>query len=436
MGRRLQAKELYVYIDDQQVGTLTRLASGELTFQYADTWLSWEFAHPISLSLPLTESCYSGEVIYNFFDNLLPDSYSIRERIQRRFGLPSKHCFDLLACIGRDCIGALQLLSDTFPSSIKAVSAIKLDDETIAKHLKDYLNAPLGMKHHSEFRISLAGAQEKTALLWYQDAWCLPERTTPTSHIIKLPIGRIEHSNIDLSDSVENEWLCLKLLSMFGLSVPEVNIVEFSDCKTLVIERFDRVWMQKNTWLKRVSQEDMCQALALPSVLKYEADGGPGIVEIMNCLRGSHQSNHDRYHFMKSVFLFWVLGAIDGHAKNFSVFLKSKGRFSLTPLYDVLSAFPYKTQLRWKNLKMAMALRGKSAHYRWDLIQPRHWFVTAQLCQFPKTSMQQIIDEVFDEMESVIEEMRTLLPVGFNEQLAEVIFTGMQDSKSLFSLAK
>ena len=77
-----------------------------------------------------------------------------------------------------------------------------------------------------DFRISIAGAQEKTALLWHQEKWCLPQSTTPTSHIIKLPIGQIKHAGIDLSESIENEWLCLKILSAYNLPVNHAKIVQ------------------------------------------------------------------------------------------------------------------------------------------------------------------------------------------------------------------
>jgi serine/threonine-protein kinase HipA len=311
------------------------------------------------------------------------------------------------------------------------VFAVPISNQEIARLLKHYQIAPLGMDKNHDFRISIAGAQEKTALLWHQEKWCLPQGTTPTSHIIKLPIGHIKHANIDLSESIENEWLCLKILSAYNLPVNDAKIISFEDVKTLVVERFDRHWAENQKWLMRLPQEDLCQALGKPSGLKYESDGGPGIKTIMNLLLGANNPLVDRQQFMKSVFLFWILGAIDGHAKNFSINIESQGRYQLTPLYDVISAYPIaaKRQLEWQDLKMAMAVKDKNRHYLWQKIQIRHWLATADLCQFSVSLMQNIIDDVFDNMENVISQVSTLLPNNFPQQITDAIFSGMRQVK-------
>jgi len=144
---------------------------------------------------------------------------------------------------------------------------------------------------------------------------------------------------MDLTDSVENEWLCLKILKAFGIPVVHASMAVFEDVKALVVQRFDRRWADDRSWLIRLPQEDMCQALSIPPALKYQSDGGPGMEKIMTLLLGSAQAFPDRHLFLKTQFLFWLLGAIDGHAKNFSVFLMPGGRYSLTPVYDVMSAW-------------------------------------------------------------------------------------------------
>lgn len=287
------------------------------------------------------------------------------------------------------------------------------------------------MGENFDFRISIAGAQEKTALLWHENKWQLPQKATPTSHIIKLPIGEIAHSGIDLHDSVENEWLCLKIMAAYGLPVNKAHIEYFEDVKTLAVERFDRQWADNKRWLMRLPQEDFCQAFGWSSALKYESDGGPGIQPIMKLLEGSKNSIQDRKRFMKSVFLFWVLGAIDGHAKNFSVKIEAGGRFELTPLYDVLSAYPMaaKRQLEWKAIKMAMSVKGKNRHYIWDNILPRHWLAMANICQFSEIDMQEIMSEVCDKMEMVIANVEKQIPKGFPAPMCEAVFSGMRKIK-------
>ncbi len=430
MARTRQYQDLFVHMNGIRVGQLQRGSSG-LVFTYAPDWLTSEYSRPISLSMPLTEIPYKGHVVDAYFDNLLPDSELIRERIQARFGAPSKHCFDLLSYIGGDCVGALQLLTQDIAQNPK-ITADPISDTEIAKLLKHYKTAPLGMDRARDFRISIAGAQEKTALLWHKNQWCLPHGATPTSHIIKLPIGQIKHSGIDLSESVENEWLCLKILAAFGLPVNTANIAVFEDVKALIVERFDRRWTQENTWLMRLPQEDLCQALAISPGLKYESDGGPGIQDIMTILLGSREAANDRKRFMKAVFLFWVLGAIDGHAKNFSIGIEAQGRFALTPIYDVMSAYPIaaQKQIEWQELKMAMALKSKNRHYHWSKIQVRHWLSMASYCQFSEVIMQEIMDESFDNMEQVIKEVSESLPENFPQQISDAVFAGMRGVKN------
>lgn len=428
MGRKSQIQNLYLYMNGLRVGTLAREFTGRLVFTYHEEWLNWEDNRPISLSMPLTEIPYKGDLVENYFDNLLPDNEVIRERIQARFAAPSKRCFDLLSYIGADCAGALQLLTTEQSSYIKKITADPINDNAIANLLKDYQTAPLGMGRNQDFRISIAGAQEKTALLWHGEKWWIPFGTTPTTHIIKLPIGMIKHSGINLSESVENEWLCLQILSAYNLSVNHAEVIEFSNVKTLVVKRFDRQWSEDKRWLMRLPQEDLCQALGKPSGLKYESDGGPGIKDVMQVLLSSIEATNDREKFMTATFLYWVLGAIDGHAKNFSISIKAKGHYQLTPLYDVISAYPMaeQRQVEWKKLKMAMAVQGKNRHYTWDDIQLRHWLETAKQCYFPESKMQAIIDNIFDNMEAVIEKVTAILPADFPPHISLPIFNGMR----------
>src|SRR5438132_743838 len=125
MTRKKQYQDLYVYMNGIAVGTLVHESTGNLIFKYDDDWLNWKNRRPISLSMPLTEIPYKGYVVDCYFDNLLPDSELIRERIQARFNAPSKKCFDLLSFIGRDCVGALQLLTQ---STVTNVKIIQFDD--------------------------------------------------------------------------------------------------------------------------------------------------------------------------------------------------------------------------------------------------------------------------------------------------------------------
>jgi serine/threonine-protein kinase HipA len=419
---------LNVLMNGSLVGFLHKLPSGALTFQYAKEWLEISQARPISLSLPLRTLAYEGAQVYNFFDNLLPDNERIRARIQAKFKVSSSHPFDLLSAIGADCVGAIQLGPEQAFSKVDVTTAQVLSTAEIAKILKGYGAAPLRMNEEVEdLRISIAGAQEKTALLRYQRQWCRPTGPTPTSHIFKLPIGSIAKNNIDLSESCENEWLCLEIAKAFGFPTAKAQIQHFEDVKVLVVERFDRHWSRDGQWLMRLPQEDMCQALGISPNLKYQSDGGPGMAEIMKVLLGAHNANADREQFFRSQILFWLLAATDGHAKNFSIHLEAGGSYSLTPLYDVISFYPYISASKpVQKIKIAMALKGtKRNNYHWSNIQPRHFISTAKAINFSPKKAELILKEMLEQADRVAEEVAGRIPEGFPTHISEPILQGM-----------
>ena len=156
-----------------------------------------------------------------------------------------------------------------------------MSEEDVERHLMQITRSgPPGRGDDSEdLRISLAGAQEKTALLWHNGGWMRPHGSTPTTHILKLPLGLVGHRKADLTASVENEWLCMNLLAEFGLPVAQTAILNFGTQKVLGVERFDRRMHPSGKWIMRLPQEDFCQALGVPPHLKYESDGGPGLCD-------------------------------------------------------------------------------------------------------------------------------------------------------------
>ncbi|ART83342.1 serine/threonine protein kinase [Oceanisphaera profunda] len=426
--------QLTIAMNGYQVGTLYRSSSGTHEFWYHQDWLDMPGSRPISLSLPLGKQRFKGEEVYNFFDNLLPDKMQTRQRIVARHQAASSQPFDLLAKIGMDSVGALQIYpASQQPEGVRSIHCKKLTQSALLNILQGYQsNAPLGMiSGEEDFRISIAGAQEKTALLKQNENWYLPLGSTPTTHIIKLPIGTIQsHSHtIDLSTSVENELVCLRLAGALGLEVAAADILDVRGFRALSVARFDRRRSSDGQWIMRLPQEDFCQVLGVSPGLKYESDGGPNIVKIMSYLLGSAQPEQDRATFMLAQVVFWLLAATDGHAKNFSVFLLPNGAFRLTPLYDILSAYPVMggSGLSERKIKMAMALQGSSGrHYQWYNLFPRHFLTTARAAGFDETAMQTILDDVRDRVPTAINSVRQSLPENFPADISEVIFSGVE----------
>lgn len=355
----------------------------------------------------------------------------IRERIQRRFRAPSIGAFDLLGEIGRDCVGALQFLpedQEQTSTNLRQVTGERLTNEGVSELLSMSLGSSFPREDDLDdtVRISLAGAQEKTALLFREGGWHRPTGAPPTTHILKLPLG-INSQGIDLSTSTENEWLCSEIARAYGIKVPKCWIETFGEYKTLVVERFDRRLSADGSWYLRLPQEDLCQATGTPPALKYESDGGPGIATIMDLLLGSETSAEDRRDFMLTQIVFWMLAAIDGHAKNFRVFLLPAGAFRLTPRYDILSAYPVlghgRGRLAPEKIRMAMAVRGKKRHDRWKEIRARHWLEMGKRCGF--SGMKTIVQEAVAKTPEVVKQGQSIIPAGFPAQIADSILEGI-----------
>jgi serine/threonine-protein kinase HipA len=404
------------------------------TLTYASEWLQSEKRRSLSLSLPITGAReIRGQVVANYFDNLLPDNRTIRERLSRRFSTRNAEAFTLLEAIGRDCVGAVQLLPEGMvPQGWDRIECEPLTDA----HVRRLLDAvpsdtPLGQAVDDEdlFRISLAGAQEKTALTRVGKQWCRPHGATPTTHIFKLPLGLVGGSRrVDLSDSIENEWLCAQLARELGLPVANCDIAEFDGRKVLVVERFDRAWMRGGKWIARLPQEDFCQALGYPAEKKYEKDGGPGMEACLKLLAGSADAQVDRLAFQLTQLAFWLLAATDGHAKNYSIFLEQGDAYAMTPLYDVISVWPYvgdePNQFRWRSAGLAMALRAKNAHYALHTIQARHWHGLAM--KNGGQAVWEAMNAMVGEVEPAIARVEARLPVSFPGKIWTRIVKGMR----------
>ncbi|WEF26075.1 type II toxin-antitoxin system HipA family toxin [Klebsiella aerogenes] len=421
---------LSTWMNDELVGTLTKQANGAHTFRYAEAWLLNPRARPLSLSLPLQFGNITSDAVFNYFDNLLPDSVKVRERIVKRYQARSKQPFDLLAEVGRDSVGAVTLLPESEQPILGHLAWDSLDEKRLQTLLTAYQSdIPLGMiAGHDDFRISVAGAQEKTALLKIDGIWSIPKGTTPTTHIIKLPIGEIKQPNatLDLRESVDNEFLCLTLARVLGFKVPDAEIIRTPDIRALAVARFDRRWARDNTVLLRLPQEDLCQTFGLPSSMKYESDGGPGIHEVMNFLLGSSEALTDRYDFMKFNVFQWLIGATDGHAKNFSIFLQPGGSYRLTPFYDILSAFPVLggTGLHLRDLKLSMSLKAsKGRKVDINTLYPRHFLATAKEVNFPQDQMQEILRFFAENIPSALETALARLPHDFSPAVYRSVTT-------------
>ena len=432
MARPRKRLPLTVFLNGRLVGHLKKETSGAIDFQYDPAWLHWEHTFPISLSLPLREDRYIGDGVVAVLDNLLPDNAEIRRRVAARVSAEGADAYALLAAIGRDCVGALQFLPDgATPGPAGRIEGLPIDEERIGALLANLGPTPLGVSHEDEeFRISIAGVQDKTALLFWKNKWHLPHASTGTTHILKPQIG-VRGNGLDLSKSVENEHLCMRLTSALGLPTAATDIQEFAGKRVLVIQRFDRQWTRDKRLL-RIPQEDCCQALSVPPVRKYQTDGGPGIRQILQFLKASDHPADDQRLFIKAQIAFWLLAATDGHAKNFSVFLHPGGGFRLTPLYDVMSAQPLldAKHIQRKQMRLAMAV-GDTRHYILDTILPRHFIQSAAQAGMSAGVVNAVMTELLEQAPQAIATAQEQLPDDFPESISGSIIGGFQRRLSL-----
>jgi serine/threonine-protein kinase HipA len=442
MGRKSHSQSLSIWSNGQRVGLWTIPARGDMQLQYDPAWLASDLGRPLSLSLPfnLQNQPLKGDKVLNYFDNLLPDSEAIRKRVAERFKTGSTDTFDLLKAIGRDCVGAVQLLGEhEEPENVETVQGKPVTKKDIERLLIDTVS-PGGFGNnsntHADLRISIAGAQEKTALLRWKGKWYVPQGSTPTTHILKLPLGLVGGRRADFTTSVDNEWLCMTVLKAYGLPVANAAIETFGAQRVLSVERFDRKVAPNGEWIMRLPQEDFCQVTGVPPMLKYESDGGPGLKVLFDTLRRSENSAVDLRTLMACQVLFWMLCAPDGHAKNFSIQLLPGGRFRLAPIYDVMSAYPVlgKGPNQWspQQVKLSMALLGKNRHYTMHSIARRHFNSTAQQLGFEE-NIEPLIEDLLERTPSVIERVKQQLPDGFSGHVAETVLGGLEKAANKLS---
>lgn len=359
------AHELVAVMNGVPIGTVARERNGQLHFEYADEWRQRPDAIPLSLSMPLLRAVHPHAAIDAFLWGLLPDNEQTLARWAARFQVSARNAFGLLTHIGEDCAGAVQFVpTERLPTLQRPADddIVWLDEAEIGERLRALRQDPSATRRatdHGQF--SLAGAQPKTALLLRDRRWSVPAGRTPTTHILKPTTAAFD-------GHAENEHFCLALARRLGLPVARSELRRFDGEAAIVVARFDRIERQEQ-WL-RVHQEDLCQALAVSPTRKYQSDGGPGPLTIVELLR-THSSapSRDVDTFIDALAFNWLIVGTDAHAKNYALLFGRGGRIRLAPLYDLGSALPYPA-LHQDKLAMAMKIGNT---YRLRDIRRHHW---------------------------------------------------------------
>lgn len=329
---------LYVSFEGASVGRLTSDADGVFVFAYDDRWLASKKAFALSLVLPLREEAFRGRGVAAFFDNLLPEG-DARRRIERLASIPEGNDLAFLAHYGQDCAGAFVISPEKNPerSSPALHAEIEVTPDALAKVIDAgaALHAAIGLPEEELPRFSLAGAQAKFACVLRDGKIFLPRVGEPSTHIVKLPIP----SGKKVLDSVQNEFLCMKLAALVGVDAPAVDVSPGKH-PVLVVERFDRE--EHGGAIRRRHAMDLCQALGVPSKEKYEVHGGPGAGACFALIKG-HVINVAT---ALLAYTDWIafnlaIGNNDTHAKNVSLLRNRDGDLELAPFYDLVATALY-----------------------------------------------------------------------------------------------
>jgi serine/threonine-protein kinase HipA len=357
--------ELIAVLYDQIAGVVDTDKHGDPRLEYDQTWREGTTSHPISLSLPIRHRQHENPAVAAYLWGLLPDNELVLQRWATRFGTTAGSVMGLLANVGEDCAGAIRFVSRSRLPGLPREGDGQVEwlaESDVATRLADLRkDASLGRRPSDEGQFSLAGAQAKTALLRSAKGWGLPAGRTPTTHLLKPPMP-------DLDGHVENEHFCLCLARELELPAASSTVERFENEKAIVIERYDR--LIRDDHVRRVHQEDACQALGVHPTRKYQNEGGPSPLAIVRLLRDhSRSAEEDVWTFVAALAFNWLVAGTDAHAKNYSLLIGAGGKARLAPLYDLASALPYPT-IDPRKAKLAMKIGGK---YRLADVGTHQW---------------------------------------------------------------
>jgi len=328
------------------VGALRVDESGRFCFAYEPAWCARDDRFPVSLTLPISSQEYVGGPAQTFFVNLLPEG-GVRQTICARLGISADNDFALLQAIGGECAGALSLVDPARPSvdpddfSYEGLQNKQLQELIANDAIPLLIGGP-------KTRLSLAGAQDKLPVALLDGKLHLPLNAAPSTHILKLPNPRYPHLPV-------NEAFALGLARQLNFEVVHGELFTGTDPPSLLVARYDRLPSEDHWPVRRIHQEDLCQATGLPPTRKYEGEGGLSLAGAVTVIR-NHVTRPivDVPRVIRWQAFNIVLGNSDGHAKNLSILYSDAG-VELAPIYDLVSTREYKRLDR----KLAMRVGGR-----------------------------------------------------------------------------
>lgn len=414
--------ELLVLLRGRRVGVVHRAAGDRLSFKYDEEWRDAEGAHPLSLSLPLLELEHGDDPVRAYMEGLLPDRKEVLDSWGKRFHVSAGNAYGLLANVGEECPGAVQFVTAARAEQMVggAADPVKwLTESEIAARLRNVIQVyEHGVAAKGGGYFSLAGAQPKIVLYRDGDRWAAATGTLPSTHILKPPALELDHLAM-------NEHLCLLLSEELGLPTARSEVLLVEDQMAFVVERFDRTWVAEGQ-VQRIHQEDMCQALGVRPAFKYEAEGGPSVVQCGQLLiEHSLDPDVDLPSFVDAVALNWLILGTDAHAKNYALIYHGS-RPSLAPLYDVISILPYPEVAYPGKARLAMRI---GTEYRAAYVRRRHWEALARSLEVDDAAVVDRVKALLTDVPTALNRVRDrIAAAGADDAFVEHL-TGMMGAQ-------
>ncbi len=409
------SRALDVYLNRDLVGHLIQDDGGQMVFDYDKAWLENPDAVALSHSLPLREERFTQRQCRGFFGGVLPEEGN-REVIAKILGISDKNDFAMLERIGGECAGAVTFLPGGTPLAEADPTYREISDDELSQILRTLPKRPL-LAGEKGVRLSLAGVQDKIAVrVDHKGAISLPLNHAPSTHILKPASATWE-------GLVSNEALCMALAEASGLPAANTTAHKIEDIRYLLSARYDRT-IDKDGVIRRLHQEDFCQALGIASEIKYEAEGGPGLRDCFSLLRATASSPVlGLLALLDAVTFNLLIGNNDAHAKNYSIVYHPDGIRRLSPLYDLVCTVFYPAI----DNKLAMKIGGEANP---DLVYPNEFERFAKDAGLAPTLVKRRVAETADKVLHSLANVNT--PDDVSRKIAALIAKRCENMISRF----
>jgi serine/threonine-protein kinase HipA len=365
------ADVLHVFLNDIQVGTLSRNTDDSCEFKLLDSYKEL-YPRPVLGQRFLDDLDRVWKVrsrVPDWFSNLLPEG-ALRELVARQAEVRPEREFFLLCHLGHDLPGAVHL------APAQAEFNLAREPGTLEYPASE---------NDTDWHFSLAGIQLKFSARQDQRGLTIPVTGQGGDWIVKLPDGRY-------AGVPKNEFATMRWADDSGIEVPETRLLTIDDVSGLppqalalqerqvyAIRRFDR---QDDG--RRVHMEDFAQILGLYPEAKYKQFNYETIANVVKVLTGESGLRD----FIRRLVFIIASGNGDAHHKNWSLIYPDGVSARLSPAYDLVSTIQY-----MEGDQLALNLGGSK---KWQDISMATFTRLARKLKLPESLIEPWVEEAVE----------------------------------------